>query len=117
MDPTGLTMAAAAAGWVAGRLARLGLPEAYRQRIERRRPTVTAYSTVPAGRARADARRATEDIAAGRYRGPLHGIPLGLKDLFDTAGIRTTAGSRVHATHVPARDATVTRRLAEAGAV
>ena len=57
------------------------------------------------------------DIAAGKYRGPLHGIPIGIKDIIDTKGVLTEAGSKVLAGNVPNRDATVTRKLAEAGAI
>ena len=85
-------------------------------RIERWRP-LNAFITVTADAARAQADQAAREIAAGRYRGPLHGVPISLKDLIDTRGIRTTCGSRVLADHVPARDATVTARLREAGAV
>jgi aspartyl-tRNA(Asn)/glutamyl-tRNA(Gln) amidotransferase subunit A len=85
-------------------------------RIERWR-ALNAFITVTADAARAQAEQAAREIAAGRYRGPLHGIPVSLKDLIDTRGIRTTSGSRVLADHVPAHDATVTTRLREAGAV
>src|SRR5690606_35994719 len=68
-------------------------------------------------RARADAKRAAEELATGRARGPLHGIPIGLKDLYETAGIRTTGGAKVHADHVPAEDCTVARRLRGAGTI
>ena len=63
------------------------------------------------------AKAAETEIAAGRYRGPMHGIPIGLKDLIETAGIRTTAHSRVLIDHIPAEDATVVSRLTEAGCV
>ncbi|WP_424139024.1 amidase [Roseomonas chloroacetimidivorans] len=67
--------------------------------------------------AMAEARAAEAEIGAGRYRGPLHGIPIGLKDIYETAGIRTTAHSAVLRDHVPAEDATTVRLLREAGAV
>ena len=57
------------------------------------------------------------EIMKGRWRGPLHGIPVGLKDLFDTAGVRTTGGSALFADRVPTEDADVVRRLKAAGAV
>jgi len=72
---------------------------------------------VTADLARQRAREAGDEIAAGRYRGPLHGIPVAVKDLFATKGIRTTAGSRILADWIPDEDATVVRRLREAGAV
>jgi aspartyl-tRNA(Asn)/glutamyl-tRNA(Gln) amidotransferase subunit A len=76
-----------------------------------------AFITVTADAARAQAREAAREISAGRYRGPLHGIPVSLKDLIDTQGIRTTCGSRILAGRVPDRDAAVTARLRDAGAV
>lgn len=79
--------------------------------------TLNAFVTVLEEGARESARRAEREIAQGVYRGPLHGVPLSVKDLFATAGIRTTASSRILADHVPDDDATVVRRLAEARAV
>jgi len=95
----------------------IALTEAYLDRIERVDPSVNAYITATTDRALDDARRATDEIAAGRYRGPLHGIPIALKDLYATAGIRTTAGSKVLAGWVPEHDCTVARLLREAGSV
>jgi aspartyl-tRNA(Asn)/glutamyl-tRNA(Gln) amidotransferase subunit A len=115
--PTDLTLAEAAEALRARRLSPLELTDAHLARIERMNPRINAYVTVTAERARDDARRAGDAIARGDHRGPLHGIPIGLKDLVETAGIRTTCGSKVHATHVPATDATVMRKLAQAGAV
>jgi aspartyl-tRNA(Asn)/glutamyl-tRNA(Gln) amidotransferase subunit A len=86
-------------------------------RIDRLDRALNAFVTVTADRALADARRAEREIAAGRRRGPLQGVPLALKDIFATAGVRTTCGSRVLRDWVPAEDATVVRRLREAGAV
>ena len=93
------------------------LTEACLTRIEAVEPRLNAFITVTADLARAQAREATAEIAAGRYRGPLHGIPVAVKDLFATKGIRTTAGSRILADWVPDDDATVVRKLREAGAV
>jgi aspartyl-tRNA(Asn)/glutamyl-tRNA(Gln) amidotransferase subunit A len=86
-------------------------------RIERLNPSLNAFITVTAEQATADAQRAEAEIMKGRWRGPLHGIPVGLKDLFDTAGVRTTGGSGQFAGRVPAEDAEVVRRLKAAGAV
>jgi aspartyl-tRNA(Asn)/glutamyl-tRNA(Gln) amidotransferase subunit A len=86
-------------------------------RITRLNPELNAFITVTAEQAIADARAADVDIANGRWRGPLHGIPVGLKDLFDTAGVRTTAGSAVFADRIPSEDAEVVRRLKVAGTV
>jgi aspartyl-tRNA(Asn)/glutamyl-tRNA(Gln) amidotransferase subunit A len=99
-----------------GALSPVTLAEALIGRIERYR-VLNAFITVTADVALAQAREAEREIAGGQYRGPLHGIPISLKDLIDTRGTRTTCGSRILAEHVPLRDATVTTRLREAGAV
>ncbi len=98
-------------------LSPLELTDAYLDRIERLNPRINAYITVTAERAREDARRATEEFAAGKLRGPLHGIPIAHKDLYETAGIRTTGGSKIHADHIPDADSTVARKLREAGTI
>jgi aspartyl-tRNA(Asn)/glutamyl-tRNA(Gln) amidotransferase subunit A len=86
-------------------------------RIERLDPGLNSFITVTAERALADARAAEAEIAAGARRGPLHGVPIALKDIFDTAGVRTTCGSQILATHVPGVDAAVVQRLRAAGTV
>jgi aspartyl-tRNA(Asn)/glutamyl-tRNA(Gln) amidotransferase subunit A len=91
--------------------------EAHLARIERLNPTLNAFVTVMADEAREAARRAEAEIAAGRWRGPLHGVPIGVKDIFDTAGVRTTHGSSFYRDNVPSQDAESVRRLKEAGAV
>lgn len=93
------------------------LVAAYLARIERYDGVLRAYITVCAEQAMAEAAQADRDIAAGNYRGPLHGIPFGVKDQLCTRGIRTTVGSKIMADHVPDRDATVVSRLKRAGAV
>jgi aspartyl-tRNA(Asn)/glutamyl-tRNA(Gln) amidotransferase subunit A len=80
-------------------------------------PKLNAFITVTMDEALAQARTADREIAAGRRIGPLHGIPISLKDLIDQKGVRTSAGSLVRKTHVATKDAVVTRRLREAGAV
>jgi len=97
-------------------LSPVDLVDAVLDRIDRAKG-LNAFITVTADRARARAADAVREIAAGRYRGPLHGIPVSLKDLIDTRGVRTTCGSRVLAGRVPTADATVTARLEAAGAV
>lgn len=87
------------------------------ERIERLNPVLNAFITVTAELALADARAAESAIQHGEYRGPLHGIPYSLKDLVETAGIRTTAGSPVLNDFVPKRDAPVYERLRTAGGV
>jgi aspartyl-tRNA(Asn)/glutamyl-tRNA(Gln) amidotransferase subunit A len=91
--------------------------EAHLARTERLNPTLNAFVTVMAAQAREAARRAEAEIAAGRWRGPLHGVPIGVKDIFDTAGVRTTQGSSFYRDNVPAEDAEAVRRLKDAGAI
>jgi aspartyl-tRNA(Asn)/glutamyl-tRNA(Gln) amidotransferase subunit A len=93
------------------------LAEACLARAEALGPRLGCVVTLAAERARADARRAEQDVAAGRWRGSLHGIPYGLVDVVDTRGVRTTFGARPFAGRTPERDATVAARLAEAGGV
>ena len=85
--------------------------------ITEKNPSINAFITVLGDTARAQAREADAEIAAGRYRGPLHGIPISIKDIIDVAGVPTTAASRVRANHVAATDSTVVRRLRAAGAI
>jgi len=114
---TDLGIAAAAAEIRSGRLSPVDLADSYLERIARLNPAINAYVTVTGERARADARRAADEIAKSGPRGPLHGVPIALKDLCDTAGIRTTAGGKFFADRVPDADCTVARRLREAGSV
>jgi amidase len=93
------------------------LVEAHLRRIERVNPKVNAIVTVVAEQALDRAREADEDAAHGRWRGPLHGLPVAHKDLVETAGIRTTYGSRLYADHVPEHDALIVRRMRAAGAI
>jgi len=86
-------------------------------RIERLQPKLRAYATVMAESALAEARAAEAEIAAGRRRGPLHGVPLAVKDLCYTAGAPTAAGMKIHRDFRPTYDATVVARLRRAGAV
>ena len=85
--------------------------------ITEQNPALNAFITVLASSAREQARRADVEIDAGRYRGPLHGVPISLKDLIDLSGQATSAASRVRDGHVATTDATVVTRLREAGAV
>jgi Asp-tRNA(Asn)/Glu-tRNA(Gln) amidotransferase A subunit family amidase len=104
--------------WLASRaLTSERLTQLYLERIRRFDPQLRAFITVTADHALAQARQADAEIAAGHYRGPLHGIPYGVKDLLDTAGIRTTWGAEPFRDRVPAVDATVVARLNAAGAV
>src|SRR5438309_5845075 len=85
--------------------------------IDRLNPALNAFITITADSALEEARKAEAEIARGEWRGPLHGIPLALKDLAETAGVRTTAASAVLKDYIPAADAEVVRRLKAAGAV
>jgi len=87
------------------------------ERIEKLNPTLNAFITVTADSALAQAREAEAEIQRGKWRGPLHGVPLALKDLIDTAGVRTTAASALFKDRIPTEDAEVVRRLKAAGAV
>ena len=93
------------------------LTRIYLKRLEQFDPKLHCVITLTRELALAQAKRADEEIAAGHYRGPLHGIPWGAKDLLDTAGIRTTYGAEPFRNRVPADDAVVVKRLHEAGAV
>ena len=93
------------------------LVEALIQRVERYDTQTRAFITPTFDLARRQARQAESEIAAGRSRGPLHGVPFALKDIYDTRGILTSAHSRIFIDRVPAEDATATTRLYEAGGV
>ena len=99
------------------KLSPVELVQAFLDRIEAIDGKLRTVVTLLPERALAQARRAEAEILQGRYRGPLHGIPIGLKDLFDTKGIRTAAMSRVTPDRVPDEDATVVVRLEEAGTI
>jgi aspartyl-tRNA(Asn)/glutamyl-tRNA(Gln) amidotransferase subunit A len=100
-----------------GSLSPVDLTVACLARIEKLNPRLNAFITVTADSALGQARVAEAEIRRGDWRGPLHGIPLALKDLIDTAGVLTTAGSALFKDRVPAEDAEVVRRLKAAGAV
>jgi aspartyl-tRNA(Asn)/glutamyl-tRNA(Gln) amidotransferase subunit A len=116
-DLTRLTIAEAGKQIVARALSPVDLTRAYLERIDKLNPRVNAYITVTADAALAQARALEAELAAGKSRGPLHGIPLALKDNIDTAGVLTTAASAVYAQRVPSADAPVVTRLRDAGAV
>ena len=104
--------------WIRGRaLTSERLTQIYLARVERFDPKLRCIITRTAEPAIADARRADAEIAAGNYRGPLHGIPFGVKDLLDTKGIPTTWGAEFFRNRVPDADAVVVTRLKQAGAV
>jgi aspartyl-tRNA(Asn)/glutamyl-tRNA(Gln) amidotransferase subunit A len=116
-DPARLSLRSAADRIRRGALSPVALTQACLARIERLNPSLNAFITVTADRALATAREREAEQKAGRWRGPLHGIPVALKDNIDTAGVRTTAASALFADRIPGESAEVTRRLEEAGAV
>ncbi|MGW7046838.1 amidase [Streptomyces avermitilis] len=117
MQPYELSLTAAAAAIRARKLSPVELVDSVLDRIEKVEPHLEAYVTVTAEQARRAAREAQRDVADGRPHGPLHGIPMGLKDLIDVAGAATTASSRVRADHRAKTDSTVAARLTAAGAI
>ena len=116
-DLEGLTIADAARRIEARELSPVELTRACLDRIDRLDPELKTFVTLTRERALADAAQAEADLVAGRYRGPLHGIPVSIKDSLATAGVRTTAGSKHLSDWVPDEDATVVARLKQAGAV
>ena len=112
-----LDLAGVSEALAARRVSSVEATEAYLDRIARHDGVLQAYITVMRDAALARARAADAEQARGSRRGPLHGVPVALKDLIAVAGVRMTGGSEVLADHVPARDAFVTERLNAAGAV
>jgi aspartyl-tRNA(Asn)/glutamyl-tRNA(Gln) amidotransferase subunit A len=111
------TLAALAAALAARETTSETVTQACLDRIAERNPSLNAFITVLAGDALAQAREADREMAAGRRRSALHGVPISLKDLIDLRGTPTTAASRVRLQHTAGEDATVVRRLRRAGAV
>jgi Asp-tRNA(Asn)/Glu-tRNA(Gln) amidotransferase A subunit family amidase len=117
-DDIAFATVATLSGWIRTRkLTSERLTEIYLRRIDRHDAKLRAVITVTRDLALAQARAADREIASGKYRGPLHGIPWGAKDLIDTAGIATTYGAEPFRNRVPSEDAAVVRRLHDAGAV
>jgi len=116
-DLTDLTIQDAAKLIRSGALSPVELTRAYLERIDRIDGQVNAFITVTEDRALQQARESQAELARGVWRGPLHGIPIALKDNMDTAGILTTAASELFSERVPSEDAEVYRRLKDAGAV
>src|SRR5215472_13800887 len=105
-------------GWVEKRqLSSERLTRIYLERLERFNPQLRCAITITGELALRQAKQADQEIAKGRYRGPLHGIPWGAKDLLDTAGIPTTYGAEPFRNRIPTDDAVVVKRLHDAGAV
>src|SRR5438128_1952441 len=114
---TSLTLTEAAAKVRSGEVTSLQLTQACLDRIAIYGPKLDAFITVMKERALVEAKKLDEEQKAGKSRGPLHGVPLAIKDIIDTAGTRTTGGSALFEDRVPAEDATVVARLRAAGAV
>src|SRR5467141_165072 len=117
MVPDYLTIAEAARLIEKRELSPVELVDSRLDRIARLDGRLNSFIRVLAEEARAEARAAEAEIAADRYRGPLHGIPIGLKDIYETAGVATTGHSKVMQYHVPQKDAFSVQRLREAGAI
>ena len=116
-DLSALTLQQAAAGIRAKKFSPVDLTEACLASIKTWNPKINAWITVMREKALAQAKVLADEQAAGRFRSPLHGIPIGVKDSIDTAGVRTTAASAVYEYRFPSEDAEVVRRLKTAGAV
>jgi len=116
-DPTELSLAAASQLVRLGQLSPLELTQAYLHRIDKYESGINAFITVTADTAMAQAAQLTDELAQGKWRGPLHGIPIALKDNIDTAGIPTTAANAMLANRVPVEDAPVWQKLKAAGAI
>ena len=112
-----MTIAEASGLIRAGKLSPVELTRHFLDRIRRLDGKLNAFILVLEDAAMADARQAEQEIAAGGWKGPLHGIPIGLKDIYNTAGTATTGHSALYRDHVPTEDATTVRKLREAGAV
>ncbi len=112
-----MTIAEASALIRSGKLSPVELTTHFLARIRRLDGDLHAFIRVMEESALADARQAEQEIAAGGWKGTLHGIPIGLKDIYNTAGVATTGHSALYRDHVPAEDATTVRKLREAGAV
>src|SRR5260370_1076463 len=117
MVPDYLTIAEAARLIEKRELSPVELVDSRLDRIARLDGRLNSFICVLGDEARSDARAAEAEIAAGKYRGPLHGIPIGLKDIYETAGVATTGHSKVMQDHVPKEDAFSVKRLRDAGAI
>ena len=117
MEPYELTIAQASASIATRELSPVALMESVLGRIEKLEPSLKAWVTLDPEAALEAARESERRLEAGGPVGPLHGIPVGVKDIFYTAGVRTTACSRVYADFVPTYDATSVARFKEAGAI
>ena len=116
-DLTAMSMAEAAAAIRRRAVSPVDLVQACLRRIEKHNQSLNAFITVVADQALAEARTMEAEQRAGKWRGPLHGVPIALKDNIDTAGVRSTGASQLFDQRVPAEDAEVARRLKRAGPI
>lgn len=116
-DLTSLTVAQASGRLRRKAVSSVELTRACLARIDKLQPVLNAFITITGDRALADARAADDEIRAGKWRGPFHGVPIALKDNIDTTGVRTTGASELFKDRIPTEDAEVARRLKAAGAV
>lgn len=116
-DATWLTLTEASPLIRDKKISSIELTQGCLNRIERLNPKLNAFITVTAEAALAQAHEAEKEIQRGHWRGPLHGVPIALKDLFDTAGVRTTAASELFKDRIPTQDGEIVRRMKDAGAV
>ena len=116
-EPFELTVAEAAEKIRSGELTSVGLVESLLQRNDRLEPALNAWVTLDREELLNNARDRDTELSKTGPKGPLHGVPMGFKDIFYTAGIKTTACSKIYADFVPTYDATCVARLKEAGAV
>ncbi len=116
-DPTLLSIFEVSKQIEAGELSPVDLVELQLNKIEQLDEKLNAFVTVVPELAKKAAKEAETEIRSGKYRGPLHGIPIGIKDIIDTKGIVTTIGSSIFKNNIPNQDATVVKRLIKAGAI
>ena len=117
VEPYTLTLAEMIATIRKKKLSPVELAESLLARIDSLESSVKAWVTIHRTSLLKEARRCQEELARGKFRGPLHGIPIGVKDIFYTAGIRTTGGSKIFEKFIPDFDATAVVRLKKAGAL
>jgi aspartyl-tRNA(Asn)/glutamyl-tRNA(Gln) amidotransferase subunit A len=117
LDLEGLTISAVAPQIKRKKISPVDLTQQYLNRIKKSNPTLNAFLAMAEKEALAAAKKAEGEIRRGKYRGPLHGIPISIKDNIATKGVVTTAGSKILADWVPDYDATVVERLRAAGAI
>lgn len=115
--PTEWTLRQASEQIRARKISPVELTRASLDRVQKLNAKLNAFITIMAEQALVAARELEAEQQAGKWRGPLHGIPIGLKDLYDTSGVKTTCASAVFADRIPTEDAEVVRRLKIAGAV